>query len=139
MLKQMRLPARRSQSLRPDWARIEADHDYFCQALADLCEAGGFEVLGRQIHQDPLESQARECVFVLKHKHRVFVALGLRWVATVTSDVVGRFARGLRGSQASGGLILTTSLFTGAAVEGVRGTAIHLCDRHRLGTLLEAR
>jgi hypothetical protein len=138
MLKQLRLLTRWPSVPRADWARMEAEHDYFCQVLTGLLEDFGFEVLGQQVHQDPLENQARECLFFLQRERQAYIALGLRWLTVITSDVIGRCERGLCVLQADGAMIFTTSLFTDAAMQAARGPAIQLYDRHKLCAQLKA-
>ena len=123
-------------STRPDWGRLEADHDYFCRLLSELFTRNGYQVLELRVYHDPREEVARECGVVLQRDGKRYVGLGLRQDLVVTSDVVGRLGRALRTAQAAAGLVITTSFFTAAAVEAARGLSIRLYNRHQLWELL---
>jgi hypothetical protein len=128
----------RPASARPDWGRLEDDHDYFCRTLAELFQSLGYQVLSTRVYRVPSDEGARECAFVLQRAHSRSVALGLRQDLIVTSDVVGRLGRALSAAQAATGLLITTSLFSDAAREAARRWFILLVDRHQLWELLQS-
>lgn len=123
---------RRRQLARPDWPRMLADPDYFRQQLITIFKARGYKVLRWWAFNDPIERQPREVVFALQRGGQVYAALCGRWVIPITSEVVTRFEQALASTQASAGILLTTSHFSEAALDRARGLPVELHDGARL-------
>lgn len=117
---------------RPDWQRLLADTDYYARVLAALFRGRGYQVRGWQSFRDPLDEDERVLLFALRAGETQHAALCVRWIIPVTSEVVGRFGKALATTQASAGLIVTTSIFTKGALETARDLPVELCDRQRL-------
>jgi hypothetical protein len=125
-------PAQYPRTTRPDWELLENDHDYFVQVLGQLFQAQGYAVAGIRNWPSQLDNQPREAMFFLERQGQMSIGLGLRWLLMVTSDVIGGFTRALGGPQESRAVIVTTSLFTEAAVQSASRLSIELYDRDRL-------
>jgi HJR/Mrr/RecB family endonuclease len=119
----------RAHRRRPVWRRMLADIDYFRDALATLFRRQGYAIHGHWVHQDPLDETPREIVFALERRGTRYAALCVRWLVPVTSDVIGRFDQALTATQAHIGIIVTTSVYTDAALERARGLPVELYDR----------
>ena len=121
---------RRAQDLRrrPVWRRMLGDVEYFRASLDALFRARGYAVHGHWVHQDPADETPREVVFALERKGTRYAALCVRWLVPVTSDVIGRFERALTATRAHIGIIVTTSVYTQAAVDRAEGMPVELYD-----------
>jgi hypothetical protein len=128
----------RAERRRPVWRRMLNEVDYFRHALARLFAAQGYTIKGHWTHQDPLDETPREVVFALEKAGTRYAALCVRWLVPVTSEVVGRFDKALAATQAHVGIIVTTSVFTDAAVERARGLPVELYDRTHVEKWIEA-
>jgi hypothetical protein len=122
----------RAQRRRPVWSRMLGDVDYFRASLAALFRAQGYLVHGHWVHQDPADETPREVVFALERASTRYAALCVRWVEPVTSEVVGRFERALAATQAHIGILITTSVYTQAAVDRAHGLPVELYDHTHL-------
>ncbi|MCC6190718.1 MAG: restriction endonuclease [Anaerolineales bacterium] len=119
----------RARRRRPVWRRMLNEMDYFRQALAQLFTAQGYRVHEYWTHQDPLDEAPREVVFALEKAGTLYAALCVRWIVPVTSEVIGRFEKALAATRADVGIIVTTSIFTDAALERAKGLPVELYDR----------
>jgi len=120
--------ARRRRKLRPEWARMLADTDYFHRSLCRVLAARGYRIERSWIITDPIERQAREVVLALSRRGVPQAALCGRWVIPITSEIVSRFEQALARTQARQGLIITTSHFTDAARQKAAGYPVELVD-----------
>lgn len=132
MLSMLSAARRRRQLARPDWPRMLADPDYFRQQLIKIFKARGYKVLRWWAFNDPIERQPREVVMALQRGGQVYAALCGRWVIPITSEVVTRFEQALATTQASAGILLTTSHFSEAALDRARGLPVELHDGEHL-------
>ncbi len=119
---------RKRQARRPNWQRMLADTPYFRQSMQRIFTARGYEVLQWWEFRDPIERQVREVVFALRKRGHLYAALCGRWVIPITSEVITRFEKALKTTQAAAGLIVTTSYFSDAALERARGLPVELHD-----------
>ncbi len=124
--------ARRRPAAPPDWQRVLADTDYYRRTLAQVFPDQGYQVRGWRVFQAPGDDQPSEIIFSLRRDGTLYAALCVRWIIPVTSDVIGRFEDALRRSPAGAGLIVTTSIYTAAALERARGLPVQLYDRDDL-------
>lgn len=120
-------PGRRRRA-RPSWARLMADTDYLQSVLNAIFQFQGYTVLRCLPLPDPHEREVRDLVFELHRDGLTIAALCGRWVIPITSEIVTRFQTALVLVQAGGGMIVTTSSFTEAAIERARllaGVTLH--------------
>jgi hypothetical protein len=123
---------RRRRKLRPEWARMLADTDYFHKSISRILAARGYQVERSWVITDPIERQAREVVLAVRRRGVPHAALCGRWVIPITSEVVARFEAALASTHARRGLIVTTSHFTEAAVQKAAGYPVELVDGEEL-------
>jgi hypothetical protein len=126
----MAILIRRAQDLRrrPVWRRMLGDVEYFRASLEALFRAQGYAVHGHWVHQDPADETPREVVFALERQGTRYAALCVRWLVPVTSEVIGQFEKALTATQAHIGIIVTTSVYTQAAVDRAEGMPVELYD-----------
>jgi hypothetical protein len=118
-----------AQRRRPIWRRMLNDVEYFRDSLEAVFRRQGYAIQGRWVHQDPLDETPREVVFALEKAGTHYAALCVRWLLPVTSDVISRFDQALATTRAEIGIIVTTSVYTDAALERARGRPVELYDR----------
>jgi len=123
---------RRRLAVRPEWARMLADTNYFKQSVWRIFRARGYKVQWARTFIDPIERQPREVVFALTHRGELVAALCGRWVIPITSEVITRFDQALATTQAKRGMIVTTSVFTEAAKTAGIGLPVELYDGEQL-------
>lgn len=128
----LRWERKRRLAIRPDWARMLADTNYFKQSVWRIFRARGYKVQWARAIVDSIERQPREVVFALTQRGELVAALCGRWVIPITSEVITRFERALATTQAKRGLIVTTSYFTDAAKAAAVGLPVELCDGQQL-------
>jgi hypothetical protein len=122
-------PRARARRRRAVWRQMLNEIEFFREALERIFRAQGYAVRGHWVHQDPLDESPREVVFALERAGTRYAALCVRWLVPVTSEVIGRFDAALAETHAHIGIIVTTSVYTEAALERARGLPVELYDR----------
>jgi HJR/Mrr/RecB family endonuclease len=135
------LPAARAAERwrRPRWPQMLVDMDYFRRVLERLFSDHGFAIQGYWIHQGRQDETPREVVFALERGGTHYAALCVRWVVPVTSEVIAQFEQALATTAADEGVIVTTSIFTQAALERARGLPVELYDWTYIQNWIEQR
>lgn len=108
---------RRRLQRRPVWERMLASTRDFTNAMRQLFVAQGYVVVHSRALPDPTEDEPRDVVFELRRGRQTYMALCGRWVIPITSDQITRFEQALATVPSAGGLIVTTSFFSEAALE----------------------
>ena len=123
---------------RPVWERMLADTRYFTSAMRQLFVAQGYVVLHSRPLPDSTEAEPRDVVFELQRGRQTYMALCGRWVIPITSDQITRFEQALATVPSAGGVIVTTSFFSEAALERAQQlTRVTLYDGEALRRWLD--
>lgn len=122
---------------RPEWDRMCAEIDYFRKALHHIFKAQGYKVTGYSILQEKYERETFMVLFALRKGGVVYCALCGRWFVPVTSDIIERFEKALASTRAPRGMIVTTGIFSPAALDRAHGLPVTLMDRTTIKQWIE--
>lgn len=133
----LRANARPRGLARPQWDRMCAEIDYFRKALHHIFKAQGYKVSGYSILQEKYEREAFLVLFALRKGDVIYCVLCTRWFVPVTSDIIERFEKAMASTRARQGMIVTTSIFSPAALDRAKGLPVTLADRTDVAKWIE--